>query len=282
MLKKGSQAAKNYMAKLRAAKGKTKPKKLGALPVGFIGKFWGVSFKIQNQFDIYNNVEAIIEAKETGEIIATITGNEEKSKAFKLYNFIIHTTDINTDDRDKASLKKDIDKFIKNLNEEVKKYNAGSKSTAHVKNITIPAPKKSAAPKVKKSSVIKITSKAPKKIVKSGNSIQYWEIEKQKTGSTHTKVSNIGSIDLNTVGKELQKLQNDILELRYLSKQKNSFAGDEQLKRKFDGETYYCEKITTNYLEAEKTKKAMKYAGFKARIVELRRDRRMAYGVYVR
>tara|TARA_R110000868_G_scaffold411573_1_gene705440 strand:- start:3379 stop:4209 length:831 start_codon:yes stop_codon:yes gene_type:complete len=187
MLKKGSQAAKNYMAKLRAAKGKSKPKKMGALPVGFIGKFWGVSFKIQNQFDIYNNVEAIIEAKETGEIIATITGNEEKSKAFKLYNFIIHTANFETNDKHNASLKKDIDKFIKNLNEEVKKYNAGSKSTAHVKNITIPAPKKSAAPKIKKSSVIKITNKAPKKIVKSGNSIQYWEIEKQKIGSVEKK-----------------------------------------------------------------------------------------------
>lgn len=56
----------------------------------------------------------------------------------------------------------------------------------------------------------------------------------------------------------------------------------EQLKRKFDGETYYCEKITTNYAEAEKTKKANKYAGFKARIVELSKDGRKAYGVYVR
>lgn len=204
MLKKGSQAAKNYMAKLRAAKGKSKPKKMGALPVGFIGKFWGVSFKIQNQFDIYNNVEAIIEAKETGEIIATITGNEEKSKAFQLYNYIIHTTDIQTDNRDKAILKKDIDKFIKNLHLEVKKYNSGNKKIAPVKKITIPAPKKLAAPKVKKSSVIKITNKAPQKIVKSGNSIQYWEIEKQKIGSvkpnnmtTHkTKIYDINKQEL--------------------------------------------------------------------------------------
>lgn len=224
MLKKGSQAARNYMAKLRAAKGKSKPKKMGALPVGFIGKFWGVSFKIQNQYDIYNNVEAIIEAKETGEIITKITGKEEKTNSFKLYNYIIHTTNLQTDNRDKAILKKDIDKFIKNLDLEVKKYNSGNKKIAPVKKITIPAPKKLAAPKVKKSSVIKITNKAPKKIVKSGNSIQYWEIEKQKIGSTHTKVSNIGSIDLNTVGKELQKLQNDILELGYLSRQKKSFT----------------------------------------------------------
>ena len=33
MLKKGSQAAKNYMAKLRAAKGKNTPKKMGAKPL---------------------------------------------------------------------------------------------------------------------------------------------------------------------------------------------------------------------------------------------------------
>lgn len=187
MLKKGSQAAKNYMAKLRAARSKSKPKKMGALPVGFIGKFWGVSFKIQNQFDIYNNVEAIIEAKETGEIITTVTGKEEKTNTFKLYNYIIHTTDIQTDDRDKALLKKDIDKFIKNLHLEVKKYNSGNKKIAPVKNITIPGPKKLAVSKVKKSSVIKITNKAPKKIVKSGNSIQYWEIEKQKIGSVQKK-----------------------------------------------------------------------------------------------
>lgn len=56
----------------------------------------------------------------------------------------------------------------------------------------------------------------------------------------------------------------------------------EQLKRKFDGNWYYCEKITTNYTEAEKKKNAAKAGGFKARIVELRENGRKAYGVYVR
>lgn len=230
MLKKGSQAAKNYMAKIRAKKVgavkklklfkptklelkeavkrlviQSKPKKLGALPVGFIGKFWGVSFKIQNQYDIYNNVEAIIEAKDTGEIITTITGKEIKNIGFKLYNYIIHTTDIQTDDREKATLKKDIEKFVKNLDLEVKKYNLGNKKISPVKNITIPAPKKLAAPKVKKSSVIKITNKAPKKIVKSGNSIQYWEIEKQKIGSIKT------NNNIKTTNSKIENVTYDVL-----------------------------------------------------------------------
>lgn len=57
---------------------------------------------------------------------------------------------------------------------------------------------------------------------------------------------------------------------------------EQQLKRRFDGDLYYCQKITTNYVEAERKKKAAKFAGFKARIVELRENGRKAYGVYVR
>lgn len=55
----------------------------------------------------------------------------------------------------------------------------------------------------------------------------------------------------------------------------------QQLRRKFTNETYYCEKITTDYQEAEKTKKAAKAAKFKARIIPLKENGHKTYGVFV-
>lgn len=238
MLKKGSQAAKNYMAKLRAAKGKSKPKKLGALPVGFIGKMWGVQFKVQNQFDIYNNVQCICENKITGKQFCIINGikKDVPNQVAKFYDHILQNTDVSVNDSDLkilGILKKDITKFLTNLSNEVDKYNKGQKVTSPVKNINIPKPTTLKKIKVLANKKIQINDIKGKPIKKKGNPVQRWEftnVNNKDKGkllgvkSTHTKVCNIGSIDLNTVGKELEKLQNDILELGYLSRQKKSFT----------------------------------------------------------
>ena len=55
-----------------------------------------------------------------------------------------------------------------------------------------------------------------------------------------------------------------------------------QLSRTFDGYKYYCEFITAEKQAAIRRKEAAKFAGFKARIVELQSDRKKVYGVFVR
>ena len=180
MFKKGTQAAKNYMAKLRAAKGKSKPKKLGALPVGFIGKMWGVQFKVQNQFDIYNNVQCICENKITGEQFCIINGikKDVPNQVAKFYDHILQNTDVSINDSDLkilGILKKDITKFVTNLSNEVDKYNKGQKVTSPVKNINIPKPTTLKKIKVSANKKIQINDIKGKPIKKKGNTLQQWE-----------------------------------------------------------------------------------------------------------
>lgn len=148
-LKKGSAAAKAYMAKIRAKRGKptkkvgkkTLPKflvsnkksktKIGALPVGFTGKFYGVPFKIYNQFDIYGKVSAIIEDTNNGREIVEVTDRIKapaQIQAFENYLSITAQYDI-------AEIKraKDAKNFITNLYNEVKKYNEGKTGTTKAK-----------------------------------------------------------------------------------------------------------------------------------------------------
>jgi hypothetical protein len=156
--KKGSQAAKDHMAKIRAKRGKPKkvgakkiarkkalkrtlPKflvsnkksktKIGALPVGFTGKFYGVPFKIYNQFDIYGKVSAIIEDTNNGREIVEVTDRIKapgQIQAFENYLSITAQYDI-------AEIKraKDAKNFITNLYNEVKNYNAGKTGTTKAK-----------------------------------------------------------------------------------------------------------------------------------------------------
>lgn len=184
MFKKGTQAAKNYMAKLRAAKGKSKPKKLGALPVGFIGKMWGVQFKVQNQFDIYNNVQCICENKITGNQFCIINGikKDVPNQVAKFYDHILQNTDVSINTKDSVHdlkllsiLKKDITKFVTNLSNEVDKYNKGQKVTSPVKNINIPKPTTLKKTKVSANKKVNINNIKGKPIKKKGNTIQQWQ-----------------------------------------------------------------------------------------------------------
>lgn len=129
----------NFLKKLQ------NQKKLGALPIGFKGSILGVNFKVINQFDIYNNVSCIIENTKNGDQITVIDGTDLKTKQQQFINYISYYN------KDSLPLAKQvltaIDKFLNNLNIEVKKYNAGNKATVKKKPIII---KKTAKKVIKK------------------------------------------------------------------------------------------------------------------------------------
>lgn len=158
-----------------------KKKLLGALPVGFKGKFAGVPFSISVQYDIYGNVSAIVLSTENKAIIA-IDGDSKKIKALadKFFTYISTNTDqkLKTD-ADFKYFQKDyytkIKDFVKNITEEVNDYNKKqmptkkavkkvAKKAATKKAIVKKAIKKSAPKKAVVKRVVK--KSAPKKAVK--------------------------------------------------------------------------------------------------------------------
>ena len=158
-----------------------KKKLLGALPVGFKGKFAGVPFSISVQYDIYGNVSAIVLSTENKAIIA-IDGDSKKIKALadKFFTYISTNTDqkLKTD-ADFKYFQKDyytkIKDFVKNITEEVNDYNKKqmpikkavkkvAKKVATKKAIIKKAVKKSAPKKAVIKRIVKKT--APKKAVK--------------------------------------------------------------------------------------------------------------------
>jgi hypothetical protein len=154
---------------------------VGALPIGFKGSILGVNFKVINQFDIYNNVSAIIEDIKNGYTIAVIDGTTNfKNKVDQFESYIKNHSTIDKRDFPK-DLKSRIDKFVSNLNKEVKEYNSGKKSTTKKKPLII--------------------KKEAKKIVKHKNTLtKVKEVLKQdhkrlKHGYTMTKGNvRIGSV----------------------------------------------------------------------------------------
>ena len=144
-----------------------KKKLLGALPVGFKGKFAGVPFSISVQYDIYGNVSAIVLSTENKAIIS-IDGDSKKIKDLtdKFFTYISTNTDqkLKTD-QDFKYFQKDyyskIKDFVKNITQEVNDYN---KKQMPIKK----AVKKVAKKVATKTAVIKkaIKKVAPKKAVK--------------------------------------------------------------------------------------------------------------------
>lgn len=153
MLKKGSAAAKAFMAKIRAKKGK-KPvakknnvKKVGALPVGFEGKVFETTFKIINQFDIFNNVQSIVEDKKNGSTITVFDGKgnaADNAKQFSNYVENYAYPDSRLSESDYKALYGKTLKFSQNMQNEVKAYNKGSKETIKKQPLSIPLPGKKA------------------------------------------------------------------------------------------------------------------------------------------
>ena len=127
----------------------TKTKKLGALPVGFVGTFFDISFKIINQFDIYNNVNSIIEDKANGNVITTITGNQNSLVNTDMFlNYAKRNSKYSVKEWD--SIKSKINKFFELIKKEVKNYNSGKSKTIKKQPIKILAPAKFVKTEVKK------------------------------------------------------------------------------------------------------------------------------------
>jgi len=108
---------------------------VGALPVGFKGVIWGVPFKIVNQFDIYNNVKLIVEDTNSGSVITIYDGVKDfKINKDQFVNYIVSYSKMTLDKKD---LEKRLTKFSKELQSEVKSYNAGNKKTVKNKTLVI-------------------------------------------------------------------------------------------------------------------------------------------------
>jgi len=166
----------------------TKKRKVGALPIGFTGKILNVPFKVVNQFDIYDEVNAIVENTDTGKKIITIDGKTStKDLADKFFAHIKMNVDYEKGDIPKDTLQR-ISKFVIGLSKEVKDYNAGKKQTIKKQPLIIAAKKSSAAkksPSPKKSKVVKIKKTATKKSSSSGSKkLTYVGVRKLESGAS--------------------------------------------------------------------------------------------------
>jgi hypothetical protein len=166
---------KSPVGKKKAA---PKNKKVGALPIGFKGSIWGVKFKIVNQFDIYNDVSAIMEDIEDGKIIVVFDGKGSASdKADKIVSYMSMFGNLGyVKDEDKRLLKSRMLKFATNMQKEVKDFNSGKKKTIKKQPLNI------VAPKVKK---IAQKKSAPKKAVKKHHT--HW-------GTVHTHERRVNGV----------------------------------------------------------------------------------------
>lgn len=111
-------------------------KRVGALPVGFTGKFLGWPFKVLNQFTLDGGVTAqIVELDPPGKIIAELDGRKEDvERAYtKIFQKIaIPYAALNVSYNKPAYVKQDqkrvenaIRQFLTQLNKEVSEYNSG-------------------------------------------------------------------------------------------------------------------------------------------------------------
>jgi len=136
-------------------------KKVGALPIGFKGNIFGVPFKIVNQYDIYNNVSAIMEDTDTGSIIVVFDGKGLASdKAKNIVSYVSNYLKI--DEAAKKMINSRMLKFASNMQKEVKDFNAGKKTTIKKQPIIIPLPKTTKMP-IKKKAAKKVIRKVVKK-----------------------------------------------------------------------------------------------------------------------
>lgn len=179
---------------------------VGALPVGFKGSVLGINFKVINQFDIYNNVAAIIEDIKNGSTITIIDGiGNYKNKADQFENYIKNQTTESKNNFPK-DLKSRIDKFVNNLNTEVKKYNSGKKLTTKKKPLII-----------KKDS--------SKKIVKKTNTITKVKqvLKQDKKRLKHGYTLTPGNVKIGVIKKmEMDHFHDTIKKIEIFEKQKEN------------------------------------------------------------
>jgi hypothetical protein len=144
-------------------------KRLGALPIGFKGSIFNIPFKIVNQYDIYNDVSAIMEDTDNGNRIVTFDGKgSAKDKAEAIVSYINKVTQgkyIGNKELYSRMLK-----FATNMQKEVKDFNAGKKKTIKKEPLKILAPKNIVTTKKRLPSVIKLINKTIDKVYKKSKS----------------------------------------------------------------------------------------------------------------
>jgi len=141
-------------------------KRLGALPVGFKGSIYDIPFKIVNQYDIYNDVSAIMEDTNNGNRIVAFDGKGiAKDKAEAIVSYISKITNVLSYKNDKELYSRML-KFATNMQKEVKDFNSGKKKTIKKEPIKILAPKNIVTTKKRLPSVIKLINKTIDKVYK--------------------------------------------------------------------------------------------------------------------
>jgi hypothetical protein len=158
-------------------------KRVGALPVGFTGKFLGWPFKVLNQFTIDGGVTAqIVELDPPGNIVAELNGRKEDiEKAYtRIFQKIaIPYAALNVAynkktyvQQDQKHVEKKVREFLTQLNREVSNYNSG----------------KDRKTKTAKPAVIKYTAKVKKlAVVDQIKSILAANTQRLKNGYTLVK-----------------------------------------------------------------------------------------------
>jgi hypothetical protein len=142
-------------------------KRLGALPVGFKGSIYKIPFKIVNQYDIYNDVSAIMEDTDNGNRIVAFDGKgSPKDKAEAIVSYIDKITQGKYFYKDDKQLYSRMLKFATNMQKEVKDFNAGKKKTIKKEPLKILAPKNIVTTKKRLPSVIKLINKTIDKVYK--------------------------------------------------------------------------------------------------------------------
>ena len=127
------------MAKLRAKRNKTKTtfiltaiptiSKLNGVPQSFEGKFFGLPFKLINQYTIDNKVEILFyDNRPKGEIVAIIKDNSKLDMLIdSVASWLFKNEDITNlssyNEKDLKEVHKRLKPFLSNLLQEVKKYN---------------------------------------------------------------------------------------------------------------------------------------------------------------
>jgi hypothetical protein len=140
-------------------------KRLGALPIGFKGSIFNIPFKIVNQYDIYNDVSALMEDTDTGNRIVAFDGKgSAKDKAEAIVSYINKATQGKY--ADNKELNSRMLKFATNMQKEVKDFNAGKKKTIKKEPLKILAPKNIVTTKKRLPSVIKLINKTIDKVYK--------------------------------------------------------------------------------------------------------------------
>ncbi len=249
--------SKSHNVNIRVMSG-TK-RRVGALPVGFTGKFLGWPFKVLNQFTLDGGVTAqIVELDPPGNIVAELNGRKEDverayTKIFQKIAIPYAALNVSYNKKtyiqqDQKHVEKKVREFLTQLNKEVSNYNSG----------------KDRKTKTAKPTVIKYTAKVKKMaVVDQIKSLLAANSQRLKNGYTlvkgkpRIKENAIGSIKRDAV-QSLKKMTDTLSAV---------MAEKSATKTKAAGMSAGAKKVTAAHLRDL----AANERALKKRIAELKR-----------